>query len=158
LVEAVIDRTGRYQYVDPDGREQNIQLLPYGVVVQRSEKPSAQDVIVPLAQQLIRGTTEKVIVFRNQRGPAEGCARYLARDVGLPPAIDALRQLPERDLSTTSASLRLCLNGGTAFHNTNLTREEKQVTSAAFETPTAHFEFLVLQPHLQPESTRRLRP
>src|SRR6185436_15315887 len=62
----------------------------------------------------------------------EGCARYVARDLALPPAADALAALPERDLSTTSASLRVCLTGGTAFHNTNLSREEKQIVERAY--------------------------
>lgn len=78
---------------------------------------------------------EKVIVFRNQRGATQGCAAYLARDLGLPPAADALAALPTHDLSTTSAILRECLRGGTAFHNTNLSREERMVVERAFRDP-----------------------
>jgi helicase len=78
---------------------------------------------------------ERVIVFRNQRGMAQGCARYLADELGLPPARKALAQLPNHDLSSTSAELRECLNGGTAFHNTNLTREEKAVVEQAYRDP-----------------------
>src|SRR5205814_5917013 len=36
---------------------------------------------------------------------------------------------------STSASLRVCLAGGTAFHNTNLSREEKQVVERAYRDP-----------------------
>jgi helicase len=88
------------------------------------------------------GTTETIIVFRNRRGPAEGCAGYLASDVGLPPATDALSLLPGRDLSSTSAALRQCLNGGTAFHNTNLTREEKQIVERAYRDPNSNLRIL----------------
>src|SRR5262249_9133934 len=75
LIEGVLDRSGEFQFVDVDGTEKLTQLLPYRAIQVRREKPSAQDAIVPLVKQLVRGTTEKVIVFRNRRGPAEGCAR-----------------------------------------------------------------------------------
>jgi helicase len=142
LIEGVLDRSGQYQFVDADGNEQLTQLVPFRAIQVRRDKPSAQDVIVPLVQQLVRGTTEKIIVFRNRRGPAEGCAGYLAADVGLPAATEALAQLPERDQSSTSADLRRCLNGGTAFHNTNLTREEKQVIERAYRDPNSNLRIL----------------
>jgi hypothetical protein len=50
--------------VDVNGNEQLTQLLPYHAIQVRRENPSARDVIVPLVKQLVRGTTEKVIVFR----------------------------------------------------------------------------------------------
>ena len=78
---------------------------------------------------------EKVIVFRNARGPAQGCANYLANDLGLPPVSDALSQLPDGDRSSASHSLRESLRGGTAFHNSNLTREEKVIVERAFRDP-----------------------
>jgi len=142
LIEGVLDRSGQYQFVDADGNDQLTQLVPYRAIQVRREKPSAQDVIVPLVQQLVRGTTEKIIVFRNRKGPAEGCAAYLATDLGLPPAAEALARLPERDLSSTSIDLRRCLTGGTAFHNTNLTREEKQVIERAFRDPNSNLRIL----------------
>jgi replicative superfamily II helicase len=66
----------------------------------------------------------------------------LAAELGLGPATEALRALPDRDLSTTSAALRRCLEGGTAFHNTNLTREEKQVVERGFRDPNGHIRVL----------------
>ena len=90
--------------------------------------------IVPLVRMLVQ-QGEKVIVFRNQRGAAEGCAAYLSRELGLPPAEEVRHVLLDHDLSTTSATLRSCLNGGTAFHNTNLTREERAVVEQAFRDP-----------------------
>jgi helicase len=136
LIEGVLDRSGSFRFVDADGRERETQMLPPGAVRTRRDKPSAQDVIVPLVRSLVeRG--EKVIVFRNQRGPAQGCASYLAQDLGLPPATDAIEALPMHDLTSTSAALRKCLSGGTAFHNTNLTREEKAVVERAFRDPAS---------------------
>jgi replicative superfamily II helicase len=134
LVEGVIDRTGTYQYLDPDGTEKTEQLLPAGGIRQRGQKPSAQDVIVPLARRLT-GQGEKIIVFRNQRGSAQGCANYLAEELGLPAADEALASLPTADPSTASAVLRTCLARGTAFHTSNLHREEREVVERAFRDP-----------------------
>lgn len=134
LVEGVIDRMGVFQYRDDEGNDQTQQLLPREVIRQRRDKPGAQDVVVPLVRQLI-AQGEKVIVFRNQRGKAQGCARYLANDLGLPSATDTLRVLPTSDPSSTSADLRACLEGGTAFHNTNLNRDERRTVEQAFRDP-----------------------
>ncbi len=134
LVEGVIDRQGTYQFIDADGRESTMQLVNPNEIKIRREKPSAQDILVPLVKKLI-SENEKVIVFRNARGPAQGCAAYLASDLGLPPASDALGQLPSGDNSTATMVLRQCLAGGTAFHNSNLTREERIVVEQAFRDP-----------------------
>ncbi len=48
LREGVLDRTGVFQYCDPDGSEHCEQLLPAHTIIQRRSKPSSQDVIVPL--------------------------------------------------------------------------------------------------------------
>lgn len=131
LMEGVLDRTGTFQYIDEDGKEKIQQLLPFGTIQVRRDKPSMQDIIVPLVKHLIE-QNEKVIVFRNQKGTAEGAANYLANDLRLAPATDIINQLPTTDLSSTSLRLRNCLLGGTAFHNSNLTKEERVVIERAF--------------------------
>ena len=135
LTEGVLGRDGVYQFVRPDGTQGTAQLLPPGAIRIRRNEASAQDVIVPLAKKLV-DDGEQVIVFRNQRGPAQGCARYLAAELGLAAAHEPLARLPNHDLSSTSAALRECLAGGTAFHNTNLTREEKAVVERAYRDPS----------------------
>ena len=91
---------------------------------------------------LSKNKNEKVIIFRNQRGTAEGAAGYLAQELGLPPATEATNELPIHDLSSTSANLRSCLGGGTAFHNTNLSREEKAVVERSFRKPDSPIRIL----------------
>ena len=131
LIEGVLDRRGTFQYVDTDGTTRTEALLPSHSVVQRRDKPSSQDVIVPLAQQLV-GRGEKLLVFRNMRGPAQGCAKYLAKELGLGPATGVLDALPTQDLTAASQDLRECLAGGTAFHNTNLLRAEREAVEKAY--------------------------
>ena len=143
LVEGVLDRSGSLEFLDTDGQAKTRQLLPFGSVIQRREKPSSQDVIVPLVKKLIsENPTEQVIIFRNRKGPAAGCANYLAAELGLPPAANALNELPAHDLSSNSARLRQCLQGGTAFHNTNLSPEEKEVVERAFRDSAGNIRVL----------------
>ncbi len=141
LTEGVLNRSGLYRYLDEAGKERHEQLLDPHTIVQRRDKPSAQDVIVPLAKKLL-SEGEKILVFRNQRGKAEGAAAYLAKDLQLPSAHEALDLLPEYDLSSTSTVLRQCLAGGTAFHNSNLKKEEKVVVEQAFRDPASNVRVL----------------
>ena len=143
LQEGVVDRTGNMQFKTPSGETRTIPLVPRDLIVQRGVKPSQQDLIVPLLKTLMQDTKEKVIIFRNMRGPAEGCAGYLSKELGLPPANDVIAQLPNHDLSTTSARLRGCLAGGVAFHNTNLNRIEKAVIERSFRDPAGKIRVLV---------------
>lgn len=136
LTEGVMDRDGTFQFKNPDDTTQTSQLLPQGSIYVRKDKPGAQDMIVPLVKSLIQ-QGEKVIVFRNQKGPAKGCANYLANELGLPPAQDALDELPIYDLSIASTSLRACLQGGTSFHNTDLSREERAVVEKHYRNPNS---------------------
>jgi replicative superfamily II helicase len=131
LIEGVLDRRGDFQFVDVDGTTKTTNLIPPAQIVVRREKASSQDVIVPLAKQLV-GNGEKLIVFRNTRGPAQGCARYLAKELGLSPATDVIAILPTQDLTAASQDLRVCLQGGTAFHNTNLLRAEREAVERGY--------------------------
>ena len=131
LIEGVLDRRGVFQFVDVDGTTKMEALLPAHQIVQRRDKPSSQDVIVPLAKQLV-GKGEKLIVFRNMRGPAQGCARYLSKELGLPPATRVIAVLPTQDLTAASQDLRACLQRGTAFHNTNLLRAEREAIERGY--------------------------
>lgn len=141
LIEGVLDRDGVFQFVDVDGTTKIEQLLPRGAVVQRGKTASSQDVIVPLARQLV-AAGEKLIVFRNARGIAQGCARYLSAELGKGPATTTLQALPEHGLSSASLDLRTCLQGGTAFHNTNLVRAEREAVERGFRNPNGEIHVL----------------
>jgi replicative superfamily II helicase len=133
----VLDRTGTFEVLTADGRRETRQLLPRHAVVQRRQKASSQDVLVPLVRQLIADpdARERVLVFRNQRGAAEGCANYLAADLGLPSAAAVLADLPTLDRSSASEALRRALAGGAAFHTSDLNREERAAVERAFRDP-----------------------
>jgi helicase len=141
LIEGILDRSGVFRYADSEGHAKEEQLLSPNAIVMRKEKPSAQDMIVPLVRSLL-AQGEKIIVFRNQRGFAEGCAEYLARELGLVPATDAIEKLPTQDTSTTSSRLNRCLAGGVAFHNTNLNPMERTVVERSFRDPHSNLRVL----------------
>jgi len=141
LVEGVLDRSGALTRLGQNGPE-TIQLLNRFEIRQRGQKPSSQDVIVPLVNHLVKAG-EKVIVFRNARGPASGCAKYLAQELGLSSAQDVIDALPEGDRSVNSESLRQSLAGGVAFHSADLTRDERVAVERGFRPSEGSIKVLV---------------
>lgn len=132
LLEGVIDRGGIFQYIDADGNEATTQFLPRHAVQQRRDKPGAQDLVVPLARHILAMPSETLLVFRATKGKAAGAADYLGRELGLRPAEAALQALPAVAASTDSGRLRRCLEQGTAFHSSDLIRQERAVVEQAF--------------------------
>lgn len=141
LAEGVLDRSGVWTFKDATGTH-SAQLLDRFSIQQRGKKPSSQDVIVPLVRHLV-SSGEKVIVFRNARGPASGCAEYLARELGFAAAQDVIDALPEGDPSVMSERLNNALQGGVAFHNGDLTRDERVAVERGFRRPDGGIHVLV---------------
>jgi helicase len=141
LTEGVMDRNGTYQFLDAEGNAKTDQLIP--PVYRRRDKESSQDMIVPLVQHLLaENSKEKIIVFRNQKGSAKGCANYLSQDLQLNSAHGAIAQLPELDGSDASNKLRIALTGGTAFHTSDLSRDEKQIVERVYRDPNSEVRIL----------------
>lgn len=142
LIEGVIDRTGARTFCLQGGDLQADQFLERGSIRQRREKPSDQDVIVPLVRHLVQ-QGEKVIVFRNNRGSSAGAANYLAAELGIAPAADVIAALPEGDPSIMSVQLRQALQGGVAFHHSDLNREERVAVERGFRQIEGGIQVLV---------------
>jgi helicase len=141
LIEGVLDRNGTFQYLGIDANSYTEQLLPCTNIVQRKSKPGSQDVIVPLVKKLV-AEKEQVLIFRNQRGSTVGAAKYLANELGLSGLENIIAQLPISDLSDSSSELRSALSGGTAFHNSDLTRDERVVIEQEFRKPDSQIRVL----------------
>lgn len=140
----VIDRTGCFQFKNKDGILKEELLLPQYSIQQRGNKPSSQDLIVPLCKKLLKDKEDaKILIFRNIRGAAEGCSAYLSRELGLESATEVMEQLSALDLSNTAQKLKECLKGGTAFHNSNLTREQRSTVEKAFRDSKGKVKVLV---------------
>lgn len=98
--------------------------------------------MIPLLAKLT-GEEKKVIVFRETKGETTGCAAYLARTLDLPPAEEAIAELPAADPSAASGTLRQAMFGGVAFHNADLDREEKLVIERHFRDPRSPLKVIV---------------
>jgi len=132
LREGLLLGDGRFRYIDPDTGEEKVE----GVTHRIYGKGSSQDWIIPLVQKLV-SNGQQVIVFRETKGDARGCANYLAGALGLPPAAEALTQMPAGDPSQASADLRNALGRGVAFHNADLEREERRIIEEEFRRPAS---------------------
>jgi hypothetical protein len=130
LDEGILRTDGRFRYLDASGAEQVTQPIIRPVF----RKGSSQDVIIPLLQKLVH-EGKQVIVFREIKGEARGCALYLAQALGLPPAKEALDALPSADPSLASVDLREALRHGVAFHNSDLDRDERIAVEEQFRAP-----------------------
>jgi helicase len=127
LDEGVLLADGRFRYLDASG----VELIIGPVIHREFRKNSSQDWIIPLVRQLV-SEGKQVIVFRETKGEARGCAMYLAETLGLPPAQNALDALPSADPSLASMALRQALQCGVAFHNSDLDRDERFVIEEQF--------------------------
>ena len=126
LWEGVLQFDGSFRYINAAGQEGREP-----VVTPEYRKGSAQDMIIPLVRRLV-AAGEPVIVFRGTKSRTRHVAAYLGRELGLPRAANALAELPDGDLSAASIALRDCLSQGVAFHNSDLSRDERRVVETAF--------------------------
>ncbi|MDR3638884.1 MAG: DEAD/DEAH box helicase [Isosphaeraceae bacterium] len=132
LDEGILVGDGRFRYVD----EKGLEHIVGPVITPEFRKGSSQDWVVPLVRRLVC-EGKQVIVFRETKGEARGCANYLAEALGLPPAQTALDALPRTDLSLASTTLRQTLQQGVAFHNSDLDRDERLVIEEHFRAPNS---------------------
>lgn len=133
LDEGLLLHDGRFRYLDGDT---GAEMYSEPLVHRRFGKGTSQDWVIPLAQRLV-AEGKQVIVFRETKGEARGCANYLAEALGLPPATDAIEALPAGDPSQASSDLRAALQRGVAFHNADLDRDERRAIEEAFRAPNA---------------------
>ncbi len=131
LDEGLLLGDGRFRFIDGATKEERVS----DPIIRRNMlSDSSQDWVIPLVRKLV-GDGKRVIVFREETGEARGCARYLAGNLKLPPAAEALGELPPGDPSRTSAALRDCLQGGVAFHISHLSPGERRVVEEHFRKP-----------------------
>lgn len=131
LDEGVLRFDGSFRFLDGEKHEEKREPQ----YIQRQHgKGSSQEWIIPLVKRLV-GEGKQVLVFRETRGEARGCANYLSDHLGLPPALEALEALPQGDPSLSSEALRKSLQGGAAFHISDLDPAERLVIENHFRAP-----------------------
>jgi replicative superfamily II helicase len=133
LDEGLLLSDGCFRYLDA---ETGVEMKSAPKIQRLFSKGSSQDWVIPLVDKLV-SEGKQVIVFRETKGEAKGCALYLAQSLRLPPAAEALAALPEGDPSQASRNLRQALQSGVAFHNADLDRDERRAIEEAFRAPNA---------------------
>ena len=130
LVEGVLTSDGVFRYRDEEGHEGHEQLLE---PIVHAGKPRSKDFLLPLVRTLVGEREEKVIVFRASRGQAASSALYMAKEAEIPRTTGLAEDAPTTALSSRSADLKMALDGGTAFHSSDLNREERRFVERAFK-------------------------
>jgi len=133
LDEGLLLGDGSVRSISSDGSQES--LIP-NFIRKEPRNGGHQDWIIPLVRKLV-AEGKQVIVFRETKGDARGTANYLAGALGLPRAQDALNALPTGDPSAVSQALRGVLEGGVAFHISDLDREERLAVEEAYRAPNS---------------------
>jgi len=140
LDEGILKPDGGFRFITSDTGEE--RTVPAYIRPEFSGKGSSQDYVKPLVRKLV-SEGKRVIVFRETRGEARGCAKYLADYLGLPPASTALAALPAGDPSLASNDLRQVLAGGVAFHVADLEPDERSLIEEQFRTESSNLRVIV---------------
>jgi replicative superfamily II helicase len=139
LDEGVLCHDGRFRYFDGEsGQERAVERYIQALYSEGKHR----DWVIPVVRRLIQ-EGKQVIVFRETTGETRHGAQYLAEALRLPPANDALADLPAGDPSQASGHLRQVLAGGVAFHNSHLDREERRVIEEYFRRRDSQLRVIV---------------
>ena len=84
LDEGILRSDGSLRCLSSDTGEESV-INPFSRPELRKGSSKYQYLIIPLVRKLV-GEGKSVIVFRETKGEARSCARYLAESLGLPPA------------------------------------------------------------------------
>lgn len=77
-----------------------------------------------------RGISPQFVLLSAVIGQLNGFERWL----DIPVLLSRTRPVPQQGLTSASQDLRVCLQGGTAFHNTNLLRPEREAVERGFRS------------------------
>ena len=117
---------GEFRY-----REHNSGQLGSEAFPNIGDGASPDDVKLAAIEHLVR-KGEQVLVFEMTRISSVGTARKLANRLQLPMATEALETLADHDETEASRHLRTALESSVAFHNADLTPEERSLVERHF--------------------------
>jgi helicase len=141
LVEGVIDDAGGYRFRDELGAE---HVTP--AFIRPLYASGSRRLLIPLVRRLL-SEDKKVVIFRESRPESAACAVYLSRELGLAP-FSQIADLDTGEMSVSSRTLREVMLGGVAFHNSDLSRDERRVIEEGFRDPYSALRVIVATPTL----------
>mgnify|MGYP001212179291 CR=1 FL=1 len=92
-----------------------------------------QELLLAAAEDIVR-RGEQVLVFVADRASTVLCAQVLADRVSLPSLNDAIEELLEHEETHAQEALRVSLNSSIAFHNADLSPEERALVEKYFRS------------------------
>ena len=92
-----------------------------------------QELVLGAAEDIVR-RGEQVLVFVADRSSTVTCAKVLADRVSLPAAAEALEEVKEQEETHAREALRFTLGSAVAFHNADLSPEERSLVERHFRT------------------------
>ena len=111
---------GKFIYRKYNSQEEGEERL----VEVTSDQP--QEVLFSNLEKLI-GDGEQILIFLKSKLESELCARLFTERVKLPPAGYTIEALSELEPTTLREGLIFCLNSGVAFHNADLSFDERRI-------------------------------
>lgn len=132
LDEGLLLADGSFRFLDADTRAETTDSQH----VQPQWGDGNRSYVIPLVRKLVE-EGKRVIVFRETRGEARACARYLSQSLGLSAADDVIADLPVGDPSAASTQLRDSLQAGVAFHISDLDADERRCIEEHFRRPNS---------------------
>lgn len=111
---------GKFHFRKYNSGEEGTQLL-----TELDSDESHRILFVNMQKLLEDG--EQILVFLKSKKNCEDCAFLFSEEINLPPASGALEALSQLENTTLKGGLTLVLQKGIAFHNADLTFDERKV-------------------------------
>jgi helicase len=92
----------------------------------RLDSEKAHPILFANVEKLVKDG-EQVLVFLKSKFDSENCASLFSEKVNLPPCLSAIDALSDLENTTLKQKLIECLQKGIAFHNADLTFDERRV-------------------------------
>jgi helicase len=89
------------------------------------DSEEAHEILFANVEKLVKDK-EQVLVFLKSKFDSENCASLFSERVSLPPCLNAIDALSDFENTTLKEKLTECLREGIAFHNADLTFDERR--------------------------------
>lgn len=129
LREGIVNSNGLWKYVEWDGLKKKTGEENIGKI----HDTDVVNMAVSLAQKLLSDKNQQVLVFANTVANTAKIALELSQKIKNPqPSKRALELLAEIEGNTSLDSLQRTLVKGIAFHNADMSREERRIVEQEF--------------------------
>lgn len=131
LREGVLSPDGRFEYLEWIASERN----PNSEKLVSLHGTNEEALAISLVTQLLQSESEQVLVFSHTVARTQGLARAIATSAkSLPSSVQVIRQLSDLEETETVSALTETLQRSVAFHNGDLTLDERLAVEDGFRS------------------------